>query len=156
MKIIDIAFMKLLQDMRCDKDEAFMECKPDPSMQMTGISTETAQPKPPPFFCGSRQFFPFTGYYDSIDDSVKNDSPSSNVVGRQNVESCCWWGRGSARATGVCLYGKLNFYLGEYFSGVDFCQNPGSICSGSFSYSLMWITGMFIWVSVVVPTAASN
>lgn len=31
-------------------------------------------------------------------------------------------------------------------------ENPGSICSGSFSYSLMWITGMFIWVSVVVPT----
>lgn len=125
------------QDMRCDKDEAFMECKPDPAMQITGVGIEDAGAQPPPFFCGPRQYFPFTGFYDSIDNTVKKDASLSNAIGRSDVEACCWWGRGSARATGVCLYGKLNYYLKELFPGVDFCQNPGSICSGTFSFTLM-------------------
>ena len=62
------------------------------------------------------------------------------------VEGCCWWGRGAARVTGVCLYGKLNYYLKDKFPDVDFCENPGAICSGSFSFTLMWVTGMFVWV----------
>ena len=51
--------------------------------------------------------------------------------------------------TGVCMYGKLNYYLKDFYPGVDFCKNPGSICSGSFSFTLMWVTGMFVWVSYV-------
>ena len=34
------------------------------------------------------------------------------AAGRTDVQSCCWWGRGAAQAKGVCLYGKLNYYLG--------------------------------------------
>ncbi|KAL3766856.1 hypothetical protein ACHAWO_002294 [Cyclotella atomus] len=134
------------QDMRCNKDEAHMECKPDPSMQMTGVASESADARPPPFFCGPRPYFPFTGFYDSMDNTIHNDVPLANAVGRTDVEQCCWWGRGSARAAGVCLFGKLNYYLSDVFPGVDFCKNPSSVCSGSFSYTLMWITGMFVWV----------
>lgn len=59
---------------------------------------------------------------------------------------------------GVCMYGKLNYYIGarakeegrrSLFPSVDFCRNPQAICSGQYSYSLMWVTGMFSWVEVV-------
>ena len=55
----DMTIQSLLsQDMRCHKDEAFMECKPDPAMQMTGVLSENAGANPPPFFCGPKQYFP--------------------------------------------------------------------------------------------------
>lgn len=31
----------------------------------------------------------------------------------------------------------------------QFCLNPQAICSGPYSYSLMWISGMFTWIEVV-------
>lgn len=44
------------------------------------------------------------------------------------------------------MYGKLNYYLRDLFPAIDFCENPSSICSSPFSFSLMWITGMFVWI----------
>merc|ERR1711957_1032212 len=29
--------------------------------------------------------------------------------GRNDVEGCCWWGRGVIQTTGVCNFGKLNY-----------------------------------------------
>ena len=37
--------------------------------------------------------------------------------------------------------------MGTAFSKL--CQNPQAICSGPFSYSLMWVTGMIAWIEVV-------
>ena len=41
---------------------------------------------------------------------------------------------------------KLTPLLNLHF---QFCRNPQAICSGQYSYSLMWVTGMFSWVEVV-------
>ncbi|KAL7522748.1 hypothetical protein ACHAWX_007432 [Stephanocyclus meneghinianus] len=133
------------QDMRCDKDEIFMECKPDPDMQVTGVAKDNPG-EPPPFFCGPKDYFSFTGFYDSAQKSIINDVAKANRLGRVDVESCCWWGRGAAQAAGVCMYGKLNYYLKSLFPSVDLCKYPGSVCSGPYSFTLMWITGMFVWV----------
>merc|ERR1712060_718762 len=57
--------------------------------------------------------------------------------GRTDLEGCCWWGRGVIQTTGVCNFGKLNYYLGKraaaegrdaLFPQIDFCTNPNSIC----------------------------
>mmetsp|Transcript_32531 Transcript_32531/g.56670 ORF Transcript_32531/g.56670 Transcript_32531/m.56670 type:complete len:1231 (+) Transcript_32531:177-3869(+) len=183
----------IYQNLRCTPDEAFMECPPDPGLQMSAVAALTssdgavADPNgPPAFFCGPRMYFPFTGYYDGESKTIRNDEPFSNRAGRTDVQSCCWWGRGAAQVKGVCMYGKLNYYIGarakeegrrSLFPSVDvsssffglillhgfsdrkltplpnlhfqFCQNPQAICSGQYSYSLMWVTGMFSWVEVV-------
>merc|ERR1712166_626022 len=34
-------------------------------------------------------------------------------TGRTDVEGCCWWGRGVIQTTGVCNFGKLNYYMGS-------------------------------------------
>lgn len=31
----------------------------------------------------------------------------------RSIDRCCWWGRGVIQTTGVCNYGKLNYYLGK-------------------------------------------
>ena len=45
-------------DMRCEKHEAFMECRPNPLMQMAAVPRENAEAHPPPFFCGPKKYFP--------------------------------------------------------------------------------------------------
>lgn len=59
---------------------------------------------------------------------------------------------------GVCSYGKLNYWLGakattekrnSLYPDIDFCKNPGAICSDKRSPELRWITGMFHWVQSV-------
>lgn len=44
------------QDMRCDADESFMECAPDPSMLISAVPStdDTSYKKPPAFFCGPK------------------------------------------------------------------------------------------------------
>ena len=32
---------------------------------------------------------------------------------RTDVEGCCWCGRGVIQSTGVCNFGKLNFYISK-------------------------------------------
>ena len=59
---------------------------------------------------------------------------------------------------GVCSYGKLNYWLGaraaeegrpSIYPDIDFCKNPGAICSDKRSHELRWATGMFHWVQTV-------
>ena len=57
-------------------------------------------------------YFPSTGYFESETFTIVNDEPFPNRAGRTHVESCCWWGRGSSQVKGVCMYGKLNWYMG--------------------------------------------
>lgn len=76
------------------------------------------------------------------------------------MENCCWWGRGSLKITGTCLYGKLNYFLGAnkaardgresaLFPDVDFCRDPGEICAGVESIKLRWISGMYAFMENV-------
>lgn len=80
--------------------------------------------------------------------------------GRTDVEGCCWWGRGVIQTTGVCNFGKLNYYLGKraadegrdsLFPQVDFCTNPNAICEPGSPPELKWIAGMFYWLNSVQP-----
>ncbi len=59
---------------------------------------------------------------------------------------------------GTCLYGKLNYHLGKakaqrdgeaMFPNVDFCNDPGQICTGFDSIPLRWISGMYHWMENV-------
>jgi len=78
--------------------------------------------------------------------------------GRTDLEGCCWWGRGVIQTTGVCNFGKLNYYLGKraaaegrdaLFPQIDFCTNPNSICEEGGPPELKWIAGFFYWLNAV-------
>lgn len=84
-----------------------------------------------------------------------HDPPFSNSAGRSDIRGCCWWGRGVLQVQGVCSYGKLNHWLGAkaakegrsaLYPDIDFCKNPGAICSDTRAGELRWVTGMFQWV----------
>lgn len=66
------------QNMRCHPDESFMECPPDPNLQMSAVAPLTGQLGPPEFFCAPTEFFPFTGYYDEPTNELQNDAPFAN------------------------------------------------------------------------------
>lgn len=77
---------------------------------------------------------------------------------RTDVEGCCWWGRGAIQTTGVCNFGKLNFYMGKraadegrssIYPTVDFCKTPWSICSPDGPPELKWVAGFFYWLNAV-------
>ena len=62
------------------------------------------------------------------------------------------------RYTGVCNFGKLNFYLGKrafdegrasLYPNIDFCKNPGAICEDSSHSELKWVTGIYFWLESV-------
>jgi len=88
-----------------------------------------------------------------------SDAPLFGVPdGRTDVEGCCWWGRGVIQTTGVCNFGKLNYYLGKRaategrdaaYPYVDFCRNPGAICEPDGHPELKWVAGMFYWLNAV-------
>jgi len=78
--------------------------------------------------------------------------------GRSDVEGCCWWGRGVIQTTGVCNFGKLNYYMGKrganegrdvLYPTLDFCKNPGAICEAGAPPALKWIAGFFYWLNSV-------
>merc|ERR1712127_1165351 len=78
--------------------------------------------------------------------------------GRTDLEGCCWWGRGVIQTTGVCNFGKLNYYLGKraaaegrdaLFPQIDFCTNPNAICEAGSPPELKWIAGFFYWLNAV-------
>lgn len=81
-------------------------------------------------------------------------------VGRSDVEGCCWWGRGVIQTTGVCNFGKLNYYLGKraasdgraaLYPEINFCQDPGAICAPGNPPELKWVAGFFYWLNAVQP-----
>merc|ERR1712025_925174 len=77
-------------------------------------------------------------------------APVFGQEARTDVEGCCWWGRGVIQTTGVCNFGKLNFYMGKrgktegrsvLYPDIDFCKNPGYICEPDAPPALKWIAG---------------
>lgn len=81
-------FGQTYQNLRCDISESDMECPPDPGLQMSAVAplaSSDVQNGPPPFFCGPRMYFPFTGYYDGESNTVSNDVPFAN---RGKTASC--------------------------------------------------------------------
>jgi hypothetical protein len=85
-------------------------------------------------------------------------APNFNRPGRTDVEGCCWWGRGVIQTTGVCNFGKLNYFLGAraqregreaLFPDIDFCKDPQAICSSKKYPNLKWIAGLFYWMNSV-------
>ncbi len=92
---------------------------------------------------------------------------------QESVEGCGWWGRGVIQTTGRQNFGMLNHYLGRshvdpsaigttidgvtveappanpLYSGLDFCSNPGLICSSEENKEIKWIAGLFYWVTSV-------
>ena len=88
--------------------------------------------------------------------------PVWNIMTLTTKISCCYWGRGTIQTTGICQYGKLNYYLGARahaegrharYPTIDFCTNPQSICSTGKEQpsesSIEWITGLFRWIDSV-------
>lgn len=80
--------------------------------------------------------------------------------GRTDLEGCCWWGRGVIQTTGVCNFGKLNYFMGKrayeegrqaLFPNVDFCKDPAVICKPEGPPELKWIAGFFYWMNSVQP-----
>jgi predicted chitinase len=77
---------------------------------------------------------------------------------RTDVEGCCWWGRGAIQTTGVCNFGKLNFYMGKraadegrtsLYPTIDFCKQPWMICEPDGPAELKWVAGFFYWLNAV-------
>lgn len=70
---------EMYQNLRCAPDESFMECPPDPGLQMSAVEALTASENdPPPFFCGPTEYFPSTGYYDGESYKINNKDPFAN------------------------------------------------------------------------------
>jgi hypothetical protein len=85
-------------------------------------------------------------------------APVFNRTGRTDVEGCCWWGRGVIQTTGVCNFGKLNYYMGSrgkdegrtvLYPDINFCKNPEAICDPKSPAPLKWIAGFFYWLNSV-------
>ncbi|MCL1039150.1 Ig-like domain-containing protein [Shewanella submarina] len=92
---------------------------------------------------------------------------------QDTVEGCGWWGRGVIQTTGRQNFGTLNHYLGRshvdpdtigqtidgvtveappanpLYAELDFCSNPGLICSSEENKEIKWIAGLFYWVTSV-------
>jgi predicted chitinase len=164
------------QDYHCSPEEQHMECEVDPNMQITAVTNAKWYGAPAPLKCGPKSVYPFTGYWDHsyhCDNPWKNPPelcddyegqkagrednsvPFGNRNGRTDVEGCCWWGRGVIQSTGVCNFGKLNYYLGKRahdenrpsrYPTIDFCKDPEAICANEEFKELKWIAGMFYWV----------
>ena len=163
------------QDYKCSAEEAHMECPVNKNLKITATTHAQWYGAPAPLFCAPKSDFPFTGYWDHLAEcdrpwanppehcreyggqkagAFNNDYPVPNSSGRSDVEGCCYWGRGVIQTTGVCNFGKLNYYLGSRaaeegrstkYPDINFCEQPDAIC-GEEHKELKWIAGMFYWV----------
>merc|ERR1712166_772829 len=79
---------------------------------------------------------------------ASSPAPVFGRPGRTDVEGCCWWGRGVIQTTGVCNFGKLNWFLGKrgkddgrevLYPTIDFCKDPEAICKPDSPPALKWI-----------------
>lgn len=168
------------QDYHCSPEEAHMECKVDPNMSIKGVTNSKWYGAPGPMFCGPKtDEQPFTGYWDHTYECNKSwatppetcsvyegqtagqydqSAPVANNAGRTDVEGCCFWGRGVIQTSGICNFGKLNYFLGagaskdgrySRYPSVDFCKDPEVICADSQHKELKWIAGEFYWMESV-------
>lgn len=147
------------QDMTCPEGQEEYQCDVDPTMRMTADDRGSG---PGPFYCGpATDYGGFTGHWDYVTGGeVRDGSAMPNGAGREDVEGCCWWGRGSIQLRGVCSYGRLNHFLGKkahddgrpsLFPEIDFCRNPQAICSDESYPDLGWVAGLFRWITDVQP-----
>jgi predicted chitinase len=92
-------------------------------------------------------------------------APNFGQPARTDVEGCCWWGRGVIQTTGVCNFGKLNYYAGAraaregrsaMFPNVDFCRTPDAICTSKEHPDLKWVAGLFYWTKEVQGYPVNN
>jgi predicted chitinase len=164
------------QDYKCSAEEAHMECPVNPNMKIKATTNAKWYGAPAPLYCGPKTDYPSTGYWDHSAECNKpwanppeyckeyngqkagafnNNSPVPNSSGRTDVEGCCFWGRGVIQTTGVCKFGKLNYYLGaraaeegraSRYPEINFCEQPDAICASEEHKELKWIAGMFYWV----------
>jgi len=167
------------QDYHCSEEERHMECEVDPQMTITAVTNAKWWGAPGPLKCGPKSMYPQTGYWDyyfncdniwadppetcdayegQTGGKANNDAPYPNAAGRTDVEGCCWWGRGVIQTSGVCNFGKLNYFLGKRaadegresrYPNIDFCRDPEAICSSEEHEELKWIAGLFYWISEV-------
>lgn len=88
------------------------------------------------------------------------ESKALGDLGRTDVEGCCWWGRGVIQTTGVCNFGKLNYFMGKRaadegreanYPDIDFCKRPDAICDPEGPPELKWVAGFFYWMQTVQP-----
>jgi hypothetical protein len=164
---------------QCTDEESSVACPVDPAMTAFAETMVTWEGAPPPLECFPATDDKGTGAWDSTlsctaegcshyDGQVKgsidpNSIPSSNSFGRNNVEGCCWWGRGAfpRGSAGTCMIGKLNYYLGKRahdegrssarYEEVDFCKDPSVICRGYYDDSeknaeIRWMMGILYWI----------
>ncbi|WP_019614197.1 cellulose-binding domain-containing protein [Psychromonas ossibalaenae] len=92
---------------------------------------------------------------------------------QDSVQGCGWWGRGVIQTTGRQNFGTLNHFMGRshvdpdtigktidgitvgappespLYAQLDFCSNPGLICSSEENREIKWIAGLFFWVNSV-------
>ena len=116
------------QDMRCPAGESFMECAPDPNMQMSAVDKgQYSEGTTPPFFCGPSWYFPSTGYFDVISSTIMNDNPLANRAGRTDVSACCWWGRGSVSQK-IFLFLIRNLLLTNHFLNTSLFRRRQKEC----------------------------
>eukprot|EP00928_Gymnodinium_smaydae_P046611 TRINITY_DN3105_c0_g2_i1.p1 TRINITY_DN3105_c0_g2~~TRINITY_DN3105_c0_g2_i1.p1 ORF type:complete len:1355 (-),score=252.20 TRINITY_DN3105_c0_g2_i1:110-4174(-) len=86
-------------------------------------------------------------------------APNFNREARSDVQGCCWWGRGSIQTTGICNFGRMNYFVGAkaasrgaaaLYPKVNFCKDPEVICRDEYP-DLKWVAGFFYWVDAVQP-----
>jgi len=156
-----------------------MQCPVDTEMTITATTNAKWYGAPAPLKCGPKSLYPTTGYWDYFYEYNKpwadppgtcDDYPGQkagrevsteavpNRNGRTDVEGCCWWGRGAIQTSGICNYGRLNYYLGKRaadegrssrYPDVDLCKTPDAICSNTQYPELKWVAGMFFWMDKV-------
>jgi hypothetical protein len=82
-------------------------------------------------------------------------APAFDREARTDVEGCCWWGRGVIQTTGVCNFGKFNYFMGSkaaargeasLYPNINFCKTPDAICTSVEHPELKWISGLFYWM----------
>jgi hypothetical protein len=160
------------QDYHCSEEEKHMECPVDPNMSITAVTHAKWYGAPAPLYCGPKtDEQPHSGFWDYGYECNKGwanppetcdvyegqkagkfdqSRPYASTAGRTDVEGCCWWGRGVIQTSGVCNFGKLNYYLGaraaeegrdSKYPSVDFCKDPEIICSSSEYKELKWVAG---------------
>jgi hypothetical protein len=164
------------QDYKCSAEEAHMECPVKTEMEIKATTNAKWYGAPAPLYCAPKSKHPFTGYWSHSAECNKpwdsppsyceeyegqkagafvNTSPAPNSNGRIDVEGCCFWGRGVIQTTGVCNFGKLNYYLGaraaeegrsSRYPEINFCEQPDAICASEDHKELKWIAGLFYWV----------
>jgi len=119
------------------------------SMEITAVNGPIGYRVPPPLQCKPGK--DNAGYWDSSVGQVVQ-LVYSNVAGREDIEGCCWWGRGALQSRGPCSIGKINYYLGKkgadlgrdtIYPNIDFCQFPEALCASADDKNLRWNAGLF-------------